>query len=230
MKTLLVLATLALSLNGAAFAGFQGQDKLDKCNKDTRIPATATIAKGVDGDTVHIKTDVGTFSVRMLGMDTPETHFYGKSQGKWGEEAARVMDELLPLGTQVTVQVGVEGCDMHGRVLAYLSKDGMNVNAEMLKRGLAVNYCVAPELATCDEFARYTQNAIDRKLGMFSEQGVELPYDFRRRIENQPQRSYVGNLETKEVHSPGHQNDVPVADRVFFFTKESVQSPYHLVD
>ena len=106
----------------------------------------------------------------------------------------------------------------------------MNVNAEMLKRGLAVNYCVAPELATCDEFARYTQNAIDQKLGMFSDRDAELPYDFRRRIEGQPERSYVGNLQTKEVHTPGHEEAVPVADRVFFFTKDAIEAPYRIVD
>lgn len=167
----------------------------------------------------------------MLGMDTPETHFQGKSQGYWGEEAARVMQQLVPEGTPVTLEYGVEACDMHGRVLAHIfKKNGQHINAEMVKRGLAVNYCVAPDFAHCDEFSRYTQNAIDQRLGMFSDKSAELPYDFRRRLQNQPQRSYVGNIQTKEVLTPGHQNDVPVADRVFFYTLESVQAPYHVVN
>ena len=229
MKTLGSALVLALTTT-YAFAGPVVGYKVDKCDKTTRLPNTATVVAGVDGDTVHISTSVGTFSVRMLGMDTQETHFQGKSQGRWAEEAARVMsEELAPSGTSVTLEFGTDACDSHGRVLAHLFKKGMHINAEMVKRGLAVNYCVAPDFAYCDDFSRYTQNAIDRQLGMFSDKAVELPYDFRRRIENAPQRSFVGNIVTKEVFTPGHQNDVPSANRVFFYMRELVQAPYHVV-
>lgn len=204
--------------------------KIDKCNKDTHIDTHAVVAGGVDGDTIHITVPAGTFSVRFIGIDTPETHFQGKSQGQWGEAAAAEMARMLPVGTPVTLEFGSEPCDMHGRVLADVWVGNVHTNAEMVKKGLAVNYCVAPEFKYCDEFARYTQNAIDNQLGMFSDKNVELPYDFRRRIENQTQRSYVGNIQTKEVRAPGHQNDTPVADRVFFFTPDLIQAPYHLVN
>ena len=137
----------------------------------------------------------------------------GKSQGKWADEAARALGELLPVGTPVTLELGIDACDVHGRVLTHIYKDGQSMNAEMVKRGLAVNYCVAPDFAHCDEF---------------SDTNVELPYDFRRRIGNNPQRSYVGDIQTKAVLTPGHQNDVPIANRVFFYTKEDVKDPYHI--
>lgn len=211
-----------------AFSAVNAEAKLDKCNKDTVIDTNAVIEGGVDGDTVHITVKSGTYSVRFIGIDSQETHFQGKSQGKWGDEAAAEMARMLPVGTQVRLEFGSEACDMHGRVLADVWVGDLHTNAEMLKKGLAVNYCVAPEFKYCDEFARYTQNAIDQQLGMFSDKAVELPYDFRRRIEGQQQRSYVGNLQTKVVLTPGHQNDTPVADRVFFFTPDLIQAPYHL--
>jgi micrococcal nuclease len=221
MKFVLIAAVLA-------FTAINAEAKLDKCNKDTKIDNTAVIQGGVDGDTVHITVSSGTYSVRFLGIDTPETHFQGKSQGKWGDAAAAKMGELLPVGTQVRLEFGAEACDEHGRVLADIWVGNLHTNAEMVRLGLAVNYCVAPEFKYCDEFARDVQNAIDQKLGMFSDPTMELPYDFRRRISKKEQRSYVGNLQTKVVLPPGHQNDTPVADRVFFFTPDLIQAPYHL--
>ena len=220
-------ACIALSANADSSNGF----KTDKCDKNSPISKSATIVKNVDGDTVHIQTAEGIFSVRMLGIDTQETHFYGKSQGQWAEEAARVMkEELVPLGTEVKLEFGTEFCDSYGRVLAHLFRKNLHINAEMVKRGLAVNYCVAPDLSYCDDFSRYTENAIRRRLGMFSDKAVELPYDFRRRIENAPQRSYVGNIETKIVLTPGHQNDIPTYDRVFFYSRETVKEPFRIVE
>jgi micrococcal nuclease len=217
-----------LLLTLAAFAGADAFAKISKCDKNTRLETTATIARGIDGDTVHIDTSAGVFSVRLLGIDTQETHFMGKSQGEWADKAAAVLVEMAPEGSEITLELGTAPCDTHGRVLAHLFRKGVHLNAEMVKSGLAVNYCVAPEFRYCGEFSHYTQSAITRRLGMFSVKNFELPYDFRRRIENAPQRSYVGDIRTKEVLAPGHQNEIPIANRVFFYTQDAIQPPYHL--
>lgn len=208
-----------------------GKSATDKCAAGQEVESTGAVAGGVDGDTVHVKTQSGTYSVRLLGIDTPETHFMGKSQGVWGEKAAQAMQKMLPVGTRVKLEFGETPCDGHGRVLAQIfttSKPTMHVNAEILKMGLAVNYCVAPEFRYCDDFSRYVQASIDHGTGMYADPKVELPYDFRRRIGGNEQRSYVGNLETKIVFAPGHQNEVPIADRVFFYSKSDVKAPYRI--
>jgi micrococcal nuclease len=165
----------------------------------------------------------------MLGIDTPETHFMGRSQGRWGDEAAAQMAQLLPVGTRVRLEFTQESCDAHGRLLAHVFNGKVHANAEILKQGLAVNYCVAPSFTYCKEFAGYVANAEESRIGMFSDPRHELPYDFRRRIEGNPQRSYVGNLSTGEVFTPGHQDDVPVAQRVFFYRKSDIKAPFHIV-
>ncbi len=215
---------LGSTLSTAAFA------KLDKCDPNTPLEKRAVVLKTVDGDTVHVQMKSGSYSVRMLGLDTPETKFYGKNQGEWAFKASAALAELAPPGANVTLEFGDTHCDGHGRVLAHVFRGRTHLNAEMVRRGLAVNYCVAPEFRYCEEFSRYTQEAHDEKRGMYSNPQFELPYDFRRRIENAPQRSYVGSIVTKIVFQRGHQNDVPIADRVFFYTKEMVMEPYHLVD
>jgi micrococcal nuclease len=232
-KIKFILLGSALLLSTSAVAG-QTKSGLEKgfCRNDDPIGTAATVARGVDGDTVHINYDGKDYSVRFLGIDTQETHYLGKTQGKWGDAAAEEMSQLLPVGTEVRLEFGGEPCDAHGRVLAqvFRASDNLHVNAEMVKTGLAVNYCVAPTFAYCEEFSALAANAIANHLGMFSDSEVELPYDFRRRISNNEQRSYVGDLMSKEVLAPGNQDSVPVANRVFFYKKGDVKAPYHIVN
>lgn len=232
LLTLAAATALSFSVPADAKSSVAGQPeaKLDKCEPGDEIEKTGTVSGGVDGDTVRIKTRSGTYSVRLLGIDTPETHFMGKSQGVWGELAARAMKKMLPDGSKIKLEFGETPCDSHGRALAQVFKGKMHVNAEILQMGLAVNYCVAPEFRYCEEFSRYTQNSIDNGVGMYADPKVELPYDFRRRIGKNEQRSYVGSIQTKIVYGPGFQDKTPVADRVFFYNRNDVQAPYHIED
>ncbi len=136
------------------------------------------------------------------------------------------MKEMLPVGSKIKLEFGETPCDGHGRVLAQVFKGKLHANAEILKLGLAVNYCVAPEFRYCDDFSRITQQSIDNGTGMYADPRVELPYDFRRRISKNEQRSYVGNIQTKQVYGPGSQDKTPPADRVFFYSKSDVKTPY----
>lgn len=228
LLSIAAVIALSISLSGEAKSNAAKAPKTDKCVQGEEIENSGTIAGGVDGDTVRVKTQSGTYSVRLLGIDTPETHFMGKSQGVWGELAARAMKSMLPDGTKVSLEFGATPCDSHGRALAQIFKGKQHLNAEILKMGLAVNYCVAPEFRYCDDFSRYTQDAIDHGIGMYADPRVELPYDFRRRIGNNEQRSFVGSMQTKVVYGPGFQDKTSVADRVFFYTREEIKSPYHL--
>lgn len=51
-------------------------------------PATASVLKIVDGDTLDIRDDVrGRLRVRLLGIDTPETSKPGYTVGCWGPKS-----------------------------------------------------------------------------------------------------------------------------------------------
>lgn len=223
---------LALSLlaSTTAFAGSESASDRLKCKAGQPGPAAARVDRVVDGDTVIIRVAEGTYSVRMLGIDTPETHFMGKSQGEWGDKAAELLTDILPVGTNVRLEYSDEGCDGHGRLLAHVFNGRTHTNAEMTKQGLAANYCVAPSFKYCREIGDNVANAIQNRIGMFSDSNAELPYDFRRRIGGNEQRSYVGNLRTKEVLPPGHQDEIPVAERVFFYRKSDVKPPFRVIE
>src|SRR3989344_8428727 len=136
-----VVLGCALLISASAFAvelnGKTGNKKRGYCDSNKPIGNSATVQRTVDGDTIYILIKGKSYSVRLLGMDTQETHFQGKSQGRWAEQATEDMGELLPEGTRVKLEFGDVACDNHGRVLAqvFRASDDLHVNAEMLRKG-----------------------------------------------------------------------------------------------
>lgn len=98
---------------------------------------TATVAgpaRAVDGDTL----DVAGQRVRLEGIDAPE---YAQSCarawiGSWecGKQAHRTLAKLVA-GQTVTCQS--KGQDKYGRMLGLCHVGGTDINAEMVRRGLA---------------------------------------------------------------------------------------------
>ena len=70
----LLLAVLALVL-GAGCDRFGASIDDDSASSSTTAPGEATVDEVVDGDTVRVRLPgrPGTESVRLIGIDTPET-------------------------------------------------------------------------------------------------------------------------------------------------------------
>ena len=234
MRTQLLAALSLLILSPAFAQDLPATDgahlEKTKCDRKKAVEKNVTVVSTADGDTINIKTRSGVYAVRMIGMDTPETHYFGHNQGKWGEVAADRLAEILPAGTKIRLEFSPSVCDSYGRILAHIFKGELHVNKVMVKEGLAVNYCMYPSVAYCEEIGRLAKNAIQKRLGMFVDSNVELPYDFRRRISKRTQTSFVGSLITKVVYRPGNQDRTPVDERIFFSSEATVKPPFHVVD
>ena len=189
-----------------------------------------TIAGGVDGDTFKVTISGQTYSVRMLNIDTPETHFHGLSQGNWGEQAATRAAQLMPAGKAVRIELSIQHCDTYGRILGYAVVGGQDINALMVEEGLAVNYCISPNLDRCAAYAALAKESITARRGFFSDSSVEIPYEWRLRMSGGTSHYYVGNIETRAVSAPSDTDLVPVYARVFFTSRISIVSPYYLVN
>jgi endonuclease YncB( thermonuclease family) len=90
---------------------------------------TARVTKIVDGDT--IRTTKGT--IRLVGIDTPERGFCNAAK------ATAKTRKLVPVGSRVTLTrpAGNNNKDRYGRLLRYVSRNGVDVGGALIKAGLA---------------------------------------------------------------------------------------------
>lgn len=110
----------------------------------TAAPVPATVIEVVDGDTVVVRLDDGTLdTVRLLGIDTPETVHPDKGVECYGPEASRATKDRLT-GRRVRLESDLEPRDRYGRRLAYVLLDGARVNDEILREGYARLLVIEP--------------------------------------------------------------------------------------
>lgn len=188
---------------------------------------TGKVERVVDGDTLKLRWKNKTFSVRYLGIDTPETHYQQSSQGYWGEEAHRRMARMLPPGTEVRIELDTEVCDYYGRMLGHVWKGNINVNRWILEEGLAVNYCIYPSTLHCEEYGETVDRMVDEGVGIWGDKNFVIPYEWRRQVSGRPFSKYIGNIYSKRVYEPGDYESVDIGSRIFFFTRSDVEEPYY---
>lgn len=104
---------------------------------------SAVVVKAVDGDTIDVSIGGHTDTVRLLGIDTPETHHPTKPVQCFGPEAAAYTKAELA-GRTVRLEDDVEARDLYGRRLAYVYVDGRRFNDELLQKGYARLLVIPP--------------------------------------------------------------------------------------
>jgi micrococcal nuclease len=218
-----------------AWAGGVGSEPLtgkDLCKSLTngQKQVQAEAVGGVDGDTVKVVIDGQRISIRMLGIDTPETHYEGKTQGVWGERAADELKSLVRSGDDLQIELGPEACDSYGRILGFIWKGKQDLNRHQVERGLAVNFCIAPTYNHCEEYGELVTENVARKVGMFSDPSVQVPYVWRAEVSGKKPTRLVGSMKTKKVYAADELARVPVGDRIFFSNRSAIQPPYQWVD
>jgi len=133
-----------------------GNPLVDRCG-----PRAATVTNVVDGDTVDL--DSGE-RIRYLLVDTPEL----SSDDCFATEA-RDFNQSLVLGKEVTLEYDVECEDRFGRLLAYVSVDGREINSLLVERGFACVLRIPPNGADrVDEFQALEQAAQNGPAGMWA--------------------------------------------------------------
>ncbi|HET8673541.1 MAG TPA: thermonuclease family protein [Thermoleophilaceae bacterium] len=103
----------------------------------------ARVVRVVDGDTFVASAGGRTFYVRLLGIDTPETHRPGTPVECGGPEASANMRALIASGARVRLETdpGQDSIDRYGRLLAYVwLSDGRLLEQAQLESGWANTY------------------------------------------------------------------------------------------
>ena len=143
MKLRTALALLSLA---AVAAGFGDRlDVLDRLTDARADPASARVVRVVDGDTIKVRLDGRTDTVRYIGVDTPETKKPGTAVQCFGKAAA-AENRRLVAGERVRLTEGAEARDRYGRLLAYVrrERDGVFVNERLIRGGYARTLTIAP--------------------------------------------------------------------------------------
>jgi len=73
----------------------------------------------------------------LYGIDAPETPKNGNSGQPYGEESTKELKKLI-LGQDVAIEI--RDRDKYGREVCVIRKDGLDVNREMIKKGVAWAY------------------------------------------------------------------------------------------
>lgn len=150
--------------HGASAAGVAGTPAAGMSLALTSaVPAVVGRAEVIDGDTIHI----GSTRIRLEGIDAPEI---GQTcQRAWlrfatrpwncGLDAQRRLAELVGRNE---VTCAVKGRDKYGRALAVCSVGSVDVNARLVREGLAWAFVKYSETYVAEEAA-----ARERGLGVW---------------------------------------------------------------
>jgi micrococcal nuclease len=141
-------------------------------------PGAATVVEVVDGDTVRVRfagrsRSSKPESVRLIGIDTPETHGPGGLRECFGKEASARTARLLPEGAEVRLERDVEARDRYARLLAYVyrKRDGLFVNLALARDGFAASLSIPPNIAHAADFAAAVAEARTAGRGLWSRCG-----------------------------------------------------------
>ena len=99
---------------------------------------SAVVVRVIDGDTIEVQVESGTATVRLMGIDTPETTHPTRPVEYYGLEAAALTETALS-GKTVTLTPDVTGDreDQYGRLLRYVTVQGVDFNAALVREGYA---------------------------------------------------------------------------------------------
>jgi len=123
----------------------------------------------IDGDTVVVLLDGKQTTVRLIGVDAPETVDPRKPVQRFGHESADILRRLIE-GKNVRLAYEPAGAqlDRYGRLLAYLYLDPGNVfvNREFIVTGHGFAYVKYP-FAHMDDFRLAERQAREKKVGLW---------------------------------------------------------------
>jgi hypothetical protein len=116
----------------------------------------------VDGDTLDVSGPSGEVTVRIIGINTPE------SGECFADEATDALAELVA-GEDLALVVDRSDVDQFGRALRYVETvTGLDVGAELVAAGFAIARRYPPDDARADAYAALQREAQDARRGLWA--------------------------------------------------------------
>lgn len=142
---------------------------------DVGSGANAVVVEVIDGDTIVAEIRGRRETVRLIGIDTPETMHPDRPVECYGPEATAFADDLLPEGTPIRLERDIVGRDDYDRLLGYvhLATEGdggsaMFVNLEIVERGFARTLSIEPNTRFARDFVEAARRAEAADRGLWA--------------------------------------------------------------
>lgn len=149
----------------------------------TALPVSAETLRGMvkavhDGDTVVlVGRGTGRVTVRLYGVDAPETRKPDSPGQPFGSQAKRVL-MFKVLGKEVTAEV--QDRDQYGRTVGVLKLAGRDINAEMVTEGMAWAYRQFLQGPYASRYIQLEEQARRQRRGLWRDSNPQPPWEFRR--------------------------------------------------
>lgn len=130
------------------------------------------VSQVIDGDTIKVNLGGREETVRVLLIDTPETHHPKLGIQPYGPQASAETHRLLD-HKKVTLEMAEnQGRDKYGRLLAYLFVGEESVEVDLLEKGLArVAYVFPPNTKYLKTYQLAESIAKKSRLGVWKTPG-----------------------------------------------------------
>lgn len=143
---------------------------------------SATVLYVTDGDTIKVKIDGRKESVRLIGIDAPESKHNDRAYKQafrsatdvdtivnLGRQSKEHLSKLIPENSVVKLEQDVEPRDRYGRMLAYVYlPDGSMANERMLEMGYASTLTIPPNVKYVDRFTNAAKTGRSANRGLWA--------------------------------------------------------------
>ncbi len=191
--------------------------------KPTTTPDEVKVVKVIDGDTIDVNIGGKTFTVRYIGVDTPETVHPSKPVEYFGQEASQKNRELVG-GKIVRLEKDVSETDKYGRLLRYVWVGDMMVNAELVRLGYAQAISYPPDVKYQDLFLKLQAEARNNGRGLWVTE--EQPTQPQPQPSPSPTGAFVGSKNSNVYHYPScnYVNSISEQNKVWFSSSADAQA------
>ena len=153
------------------------------------------VLKVVDGDTVILNDESKSY-LRYIGINTPEILTYD-SPGEPFSSQAKELNENLLSGKKIKLEFDKERYDQYGRMLAYVFADGIFVNEQIVRNGLATSLHIKPNVKYLERILKAEEEAKKYRRGIWSDKA-----------------NFISPKENKEFFIKPHQAGRYIGQRV----------------
>lgn len=133
---------------------------------------SAMVVEIVDGDTIKVLLNGQIVTVRLIGVDTPETVDPRQPVQCYGREAAQFTTNMIRrANNRVLLERDVSETDRYGRLLRYVwleHPDGRRMlNYELVAQGYAQVVTYPPDVKYADVFVQLQREAREQRRGLW---------------------------------------------------------------